>query len=147
MRYIQVLFTFISQYHWTRTCQLMHDLLNILNLATKKMGRPFFQRVAMRCLSLWFMNQHLSVDVSLRRGAPKGSQGRMRHKDRGLRTPGVTNRVITLLSLHPKIMIQRLNQQNARYISLDIYITVSHWIFWNVSIRQGPSSANQSSSA
>lgn len=93
------------------------------------MGRPFFQRVVMRCLSLRFTNQHLSADVGIRRAARKGSEGRMRHTGRGLRTPGVTNRVVTLLSIHAKTvcnMIQRLHQQNAQYNSLDIYTNLPH---------------------
>jgi len=31
-----------------------------------------------------------------------------------------------------------LNQQNAHIFFLDIYVTISHWIFMCVSIRKGP---------
>jgi len=36
-----------------------------------------------------------------------------------------------------------LNQPNAQTCSLDIYITISHWIFIHVTAHVGPSSGNQ----
>jgi len=39
-----------------------------------------------------------------------------------------------------------LKQQNAQNISLDIYVTVSHWVFLHASIHKGPSGGNQTKS-
>lgn len=37
----------------------------------------------------------------------------------------------------------RINQQNAQYCFVDIYITIWHWIFLHVLIQKGSSSENQ----
>jgi len=49
-------------------------------------------------------------------------------------------------SVHIDNQFATLNLQNAQNISLNIYITVSHWVFLHASIHRGSSWGNQTKS-
>jgi hypothetical protein len=55
----------------------------------------------------------------------------------------IVNHFILLIPCIVDKQFATFNQQNIQYFYLDIYITISHYLFIDVSIHKGSSSGNQ----